>query len=177
MSSAVPPRVTPTSGTTPGPGAAAASRTPRPSLAWWLAAGVIGAASVAWSAEVGLWYLPMAEGVLLGAASRLWRPGPATTAGVLLLIGPAGWGIPLAWMALRGAAVAATARTVAALAGLPGLAGVTIAVTLLVPLLEAAAGLWIGRALTPRGRPAAAVPERSGLSRTSGRTRQRGDGR
>jgi hypothetical protein len=41
------------------------------------------------------------------------------------------------------------ARTIAALAGLPASAAVAIAVTLVVAVLQAVAGLWLGRALAP----------------------------
>ena len=41
------------------------------------------------------------------------------------------------------------ARSIAALAGLPASAAVAIAVTLVVAALQAAAGLWLGRALAP----------------------------
>jgi hypothetical protein len=40
-------------------------------------------------------------------------------------------------------------RSIAALAGLPASAAVAIAVTLLVAVVQAAAGLWLGRALAP----------------------------
>jgi len=41
------------------------------------------------------------------------------------------------------------ARTIAALAGLPASAAAAIGVTLLVAAIQAAAGVWLGRALAP----------------------------
>ena len=64
----------------------------------------------------------------------------------------AGWAVPLAWLAGQGRPVGATARVVAALAGLPPHAAVAIAVTLLVAVLQALAGLWLGWSLGPSPR-------------------------
>jgi hypothetical protein len=61
-----------------------------------------------------------------------------------------GWTIPLVWQSLRGEPVGATARVVAALAGLPPHAAIAIAAMLLVALIEAVTGLWLGRAFAPR---------------------------
>ena len=62
----------------------------------------------------------------------------------------AGWGAALAWLTLRdGLPERSVARTIAALGGLPAHAAAGIAVTLLVAAIQAAAGLWLGRALAP----------------------------
>ncbi len=56
----------------------------------------------------------------------------------------------MAWLALRdGLPETSVARTIAALGGLPAHAATGIAVTLLVAAVQAAAGLWLGRALAP----------------------------
>ena len=56
----------------------------------------------------------------------------------------------LAWLTLRdGLPEVAVGRSIAALAGLPASAAIAIAVTLLVAAVQAAAGLWLGRALAP----------------------------
>jgi hypothetical protein len=134
---------------------------------WWLAWIVLAAALVALGSVVGLWYLPFAAGVLLGAATRLGRLGLAVSLAGLLLLGPVAWGVVLGAESLSGAAVGATARAAAAIAGLPALAAATIASTLLIALVQAAAGLWLGRALTPRsawrGRRAGKEPEVPGM--------------
>jgi hypothetical protein len=69
---------------------------------------------------------------------------------MVLLVGPLAWAAVLWRDAGRGAAVGATARTVAALAGLPPSAVVTVVATLLVALLQATVGGWLGRASTSR---------------------------
>jgi hypothetical protein len=62
-----------------------------------------------------------------------------------------GWGGPLYWPAVvQGQSAGATARVIAALAGLPPYAFAGVLVTLLVAVLQAIVGLWLGRALAPR---------------------------
>jgi hypothetical protein len=116
-------------------------------LAWLAAAAVIAAATIP-----GWWFVPFIAGLTAGIASgpgrwRLRAAVPATAAMAAL-----GWAIPLGWSAGRGAAVRATARVVAALAGLPAHATTTIVLTLLVAVIQALAGLWLGRALFPAPR-------------------------
>ena len=69
---------------------------------------------------------------------------PATVA-----MAAAGWGVALWWLVLRGMPDGAVAREVAALAGLPPYAAVTVGVVVLVAVIQAVAGLWLGRALAP----------------------------
>ena len=85
-----------------------------------------------------------------GIASHLgqWRLRTALLATVV--VAALGWAVPLGWQAWHTGAVRATARVVAALAGLPAHSSVGIAATLLVAVLQALAGLWLGRALFPR---------------------------
>jgi hypothetical protein len=120
----------------------------------WLLACVAATALIAAGALVGWWFLPFLTGLAGGMASRSggWRLRVALPA--VVLVAAAGWGAALGWLALRGLPEAAVARVIAALAGLPAYAAVAIAVTLLVAAIQAAAGLWLGRALGPR-RPAA----------------------
>jgi hypothetical protein len=122
----------------------------RTRYARWLAAVAAGAVVVAIAAELGLWFVPFILGVLTGVATRRadWRlrrvlPG-------MIVMAAAGWGIPLLWQAVRGQPAGATARVIAALAGLPPHAAVGVVVTLLVAVLQAVVGLWLGRAITPR---------------------------
>jgi hypothetical protein len=120
-----------------------------PVLAWaaaWLAA----AAVIAVGALAGWWFLPFAAGLAAGLAARpgRWRLRvslPATAA-----LAAAGWGAALWWQVLHGLPDGAIARAIAALAGLPARAAVAVAVTLLVAVIQAVAGLWLGRALAPR---------------------------
>jgi hypothetical protein len=123
---------------------------------WWLVAAVAGTALIAGGALIGLWFTPFAVGLLAGLANRIggWRARVMMVAVSAMAI--AGWGVPLWWPTLHGQPVGATARVIAALGHLPAYAFVGVAVTLLVAVLQALAGLWLGRALTPR--PAIDVP-------------------
>lgn len=131
----------------------ASFRRPRlsaPRAGWWLLVVAAATACVTAGAVAGLWFLPFVVGLAAGVLScyaglRMSLAGAAVAA-------IAGWAIPLWWLALHDAPVGATARTVAALAGLPPYAGVAVAVALLAAALQALAGLWLARALTPRPR-------------------------
>ena len=120
-----------------------AARLPLPAPA--LAA--LGAVAVGLGAWAGLWYLPFAAGLAAGVLTAWHRPGRLRAAALPVLLGPVPWAALLAVRALVGDTVAGTARTTAGLAGLPASATVTIALTLLVALLQATAGSWLGRSL------------------------------
>jgi hypothetical protein len=124
-----------------------------PTSAWLLAA-MAGAAVIAGGAVIGLWFTPFVVGLLAGLANRIggWRARVMMPAVAAMAV--VGWGIPLWWPALHGEPAGATARVIAALAGLPADAFVAVAVTLLVAVFQALAGLWLGRALTPHPHPA-----------------------
>jgi hypothetical protein len=117
---------------------------------WWLLVVAAATACVTAGAVAGLWFVPFVAGLAAGALSR--RIGLRMSLAGVGVAAVAGWAIPLWWLALRGAPAGATARTVAALAGLPPYTGVAIAATLLAAALQALAGLWLARALTPRPR-------------------------
>jgi hypothetical protein len=119
-------------------------------LAAWLLGFAAGAAVIAAGAVFGLWYLPFAVGAAAGLADRVGNWGARVTVPAVAAMAAIGWGIPLWWPTLRGEPAGATARVVAALAGLPPHAAVAIALTLLIAVIQAVAGLWLGRALTPR---------------------------
>ncbi|MFC7896927.1 hypothetical protein [Streptomyces sp. NPDC057381] len=106
-----------------------------------------GAVAVCLGAGLNLWYLPFAAGLAAGACGARRRPGPVRAAALALLLGPVPWGVLLAVRAVRGDTVAGNAHTAAALAGLPASAVVVIVLTLLVALVQVAAGSWLGRAL------------------------------
>jgi hypothetical protein len=126
----------------------------RPRLTWrraaaWVAVFVAAAAVIAAGAEAGAWFLPFVAGVCAGLFSRFLRLRACLlTAGAASLLG---WVFPLWWQALSGAPVGGVALTVAALAGLPPHAPVAVGATLLVAAAQALCGLWLVRALTPRG--------------------------
>jgi hypothetical protein len=119
----------------------------------WLLACLAAAAFIAVGALMGSWALPFLAGLAGGLASRYgrWRLRVALPA--VVLVAAAGWGAALWWLALRGLPEGAVARVIAALAGLPPQAADAVAVTLLVAAIQAALGLWLGRAFAPR-RPA-----------------------
>jgi hypothetical protein len=137
---------------TPWPAAHHPSFAPRrrgPAGAWLLAC-LAAAVIVAVGALAGGWFLPFLAGLAAGLAVRLGRLRLRAALAAAVAVAAAGWGAALAWLALRdGLPEVAVARSIAALAGLPASAAVAIAVTLLVAVVQAAAGLWLGRALAP----------------------------
>ncbi len=124
--------------------------THRGSVSAWALGFASGTALIAAGAAAGVWFIPFVIGLLAGIACRLggWRLRVTLTAVTLMAM--IGWSIPLWWAALHGQPVGATARVIAALAGLPAQAAVGIAATLLVAVLQALVGAWLGRTLAPR---------------------------
>jgi hypothetical protein len=116
----------------------------------WLLAWLAGAVIVAAGALAGWWFLPFLAGLATGVAARFGRLRLRATLPAAIAVAVAGWGAALAWLEIRDRLPEVpVARTIAALAGLPASAAAAIAVTLLVAALQAAAGLWAGRALAP----------------------------
>jgi hypothetical protein len=116
----------------------------------WLLACLAGVVVVAAGALAGWWFLPFLAGLAAGLAVRFGRLRLRAALAAAVAVAAAGWGAALAWLALRdGLPEVAVARSIAALAGLPGSAAAAIAVTLLVAVVQAAVGLWLGRALAP----------------------------
>jgi len=116
----------------------------------WLAVLVAGAVVIAVAAEFGLWFVPFIAGVVAGVAARREGWGLRRVLPGIIVMAAAGWGIPLLWQMVHGQPAGATARVIAALAGLPPHAAVGVAVTLLLAILQAVVGVWLGRAITPR---------------------------
>jgi hypothetical protein len=116
----------------------------------WLLVGLAGAVIVAAGALAGWWFVPFLAGLAAGLAIRFGRLRLRAALAGAVAVAAAGWGAALAWLALRdGLPEVAVARSIAALAGLPASAAAAIAATLLVAVIQAAAGLWLGRALAP----------------------------
>jgi hypothetical protein len=115
----------------------------------WLLGGLAAVAIVAVSALLGWWFVPFLAGVAVGLASRRARAGLRVALLAGAAVASAGWGAALWWSVLHGLPVGATARVIAALAGLPPFAAVAVAVTLCVAVIQAAAGVWLARALIP----------------------------
>lgn len=104
-------------------------------LAVW--AGVLAGVIVVVVTEAeGLWWMALVCGLLIGLLVRGWR---AAVGG--LLIGGLGWGIPLLWQA-RTEPVGLVAGVLGGLLGVGPAAA--LAVTLLVGVLLALAGAWVG---------------------------------
>jgi len=123
---------------------------PRGPASGWAAGCLGGVVVIAGGSAFGWWFVPFIVGVAAGIAARYGRWPLRVALLAVTAMAVTGWGIPLWWSAWRGAAVGATARVAAALAGLPPHAAVAMAVSLLVAVIQALAGLWLGRALTPR---------------------------
>ena len=116
----------------------------------WILALLTGTVAVAAGALAGLWFVPFVAGLAAGLAARPggWRLRVTLPASAAMAA--AGWGGVLCWQAAGGEPAGATARVVAALAGLPAYAAAGVAATLLVAVLQALVGAWLGRALAPR---------------------------
>ena len=120
-----------------------------PAAAWLLAC-LAGAALVAAGALAGWWFLPFLAGLAAGLAVRFGRLRLRAALAAAVAVAAVGWGAALAWLALRDRLPeVAVGRSIAALVGLPASAAAAIAVTLLVAVVQAAVGLWLGRALAP----------------------------
>jgi hypothetical protein len=133
----------------PGPHYPAWARGHRGPLVLWLLACLAAAAVVAVAALFGLWFVPFLAGVAAGVAARYGRWRLRVSLPATVAIAAVGWGAALGWLVLRGLPEGAVAREIAALAGLPASSAVAIAATLLVAVIQALAGLWLGRALAP----------------------------
>jgi hypothetical protein len=121
------------------------------STGWWLAVALAGTLIIAVTAELGWWFVPFLAGLAVGLIAPRWDWRLRHTVPAVLVMTLVGWGVPLYWPAVvQGQPVGATARVIAALAGLPAYAFTGVLVTLLVAVLQAVVGLWLGRALTPR---------------------------
>jgi hypothetical protein len=125
-------------------------------LVAWLAV-VVGVALVVVTQPAGLWWMPLVAGFALGVLLR----GRRAWLGALLT-GALGWGLPLLWQA-RTEPVGAVAGVLGRLLGIP--AAVALAVTVLVGVVLALAGVWVGVAARRLvSRKGVAVPPPSSTS-------------
>lgn len=142
-----------------GPGLARPPRPFRPSFVrpehpgrtgGWILAGVGGAVVIGVGSALGLWFMPFVVGLATGLVMRWggWRL--RVSAPAVVMMAAAGWGLALWVLALRGLPVGATARTIVVTAGLPAFAVLAFGAALAVSVALGLAGLWLGRALTPR---------------------------
>lgn len=121
----------------------------RGSLWLWLLAWLAAVVVLAVAAPLGLWFMPFLAGLAAGITARAGRWRLRVSLPAVILLGVVGWGAALCWLVLHRLPEGAVAREVAALAGLPPHAAVAIVVTLLVAVIQAVTGLWLGRALAP----------------------------
>ena len=118
--------------------------------AWtWLLGLLAGVLLIVAGAVAGWWFLPFAAGVLAGLANRVGRWQTRVALPAVAIVAAVGWAAPLAWSVLTGQPDIAVARVIAALLGLPANPAVGIALTLIVAVVQAVVGYWLGRALTP----------------------------
>ena len=115
----------------------------------WLLGLLAGAVVIAAATWVGWWFVPFAAGLGAGLANRVAGWPARTAVPAVAAMGAVGWAVPLWLGALRGEPYGAVARVIAALAGLPGYAAVGLGLTVLVAVVQAVTGYWLGRALTP----------------------------
>ena len=153
----------------PGPGGTDPPREFRPSFVppqhrgsalGWLLAAIVGILLIAGGAMVGLWFMPFLTGLAAGVAMRWGEWRLRVTIPAVLIMAAGGWALALWAAAMRGMPIGPTARTIAQVAGLPAAATpivglpaaatLIVGITLAVSVVQAMAGLWLGRALTPR---------------------------
>jgi hypothetical protein len=111
---------------------------------WWLLpAATIAGIAVIWAGNLfGLWWLATALGVALGLS--LPRAGAAIAAAAIA--GVLGWGLPLLQQSLS-VPIGRTASVVAGIMGFgAGNGAIVVAVTLLLAVLLAVTGAWVGSA-------------------------------
>jgi hypothetical protein len=125
----------------------------RPDHRWpastWLLGLLAGVLMIVAGVLAGWWFMPFAAGVLAGLANRIGRWPSRVALPAVAIVAALGWAVPLAWSVLQGQPYSGTARVIAALLGLPANPAVGIALTLIVAVLQAVVGYWLGRALTP----------------------------
>jgi hypothetical protein len=116
----------------------------------WLLGLLAGTLLVAAGAAAGWWFIPFAAGLLAGGANWIGAWPQRVAVPAVAAMAGAGWAVPLWWAVLHGQPDGAVARETAALAGLPGYAAAGMLLTVLIAAVQAIAGYWLGRALTPR---------------------------
>jgi len=116
----------------------------------WLLSLLASIAVIAGATAVGLVFVPLLAGLAAGVANRTgaWPPrvalpAVAATAGL-------GWILPFALGGAHGNAGGQLARSVGALTGLPAGAAVVAALTMLIAVVQALAGYYLARVITPR---------------------------
>lgn len=104
----------------------------------------LGTVAIWAGATRGVWFMPFIIGALIGLSAPKAAVSAKMALAAACLAGLTGWVLPLLWLLLHGEPVGATARVVAALAGLPPYAAVVVVATVLIAVLQAAVGTWLG---------------------------------
>jgi hypothetical protein len=146
----------------------------RGSRSAWVLAFTAGAAAVSGGAVVGLFFAPFLVGLATGLVMRWggWRLRVTLPAAVVMAV--LGWGIPLAWPAGHAEPHGAPARIavgVAGALGLPAHGARGIVAVMLTGVLQALAGLWLGRTLAARWARGTAVQVRDARTDRDDETR------
>ena len=116
----------------------------------WLLGLLAGTLLIMDGASSGWWFMPFVAGVLAGGANWIGNWPARVAVPAVSVMAAAGWAVPLWWVMLHGQPEGAVAREAAAIAGLPGYAVTGILMTVFAAVVQAVAGYWLGRALTPR---------------------------
>jgi hypothetical protein len=116
----------------------------------WLLGLLAGALIIVVGTGLGLWLMPFAVGLLAGVANWVGRWPLRIAVPAVTAMAAGGWIVPLGWSVFRGAAYGPVAREIAAIIGLPGYAAVGMIAVVLVAVIEALVGYWLGRALALR---------------------------
>lgn len=114
----------------------------------WPAGVVLGILVVWFGSDLGLWFAPVVVGLLAGIGTGLRRSRWPAAYGLVVLAAVLGWLLPLGLRAVAGQPVMGAANTTADLAGFAGAGGIVVVATVLVALLQAVVGTWLGRAVT-----------------------------
>jgi hypothetical protein len=108
---------------------------------WRVPALVLGVAVCGGGAVLGLWWLTVAVGFVLGMLF-----GGRLAIRLAIFSGAIGWGLALAWQQLH-ASIWPVANTVAGILGVGSNGGIVLAATVLLAALLGVAGAWIGVAV------------------------------
>jgi len=137
----------------PGPPAPFKPRFVRPErglpLSGWLLLLAAGVVLIVAGASLGWWFMPFVVGLVLGLMNWIggWPLRVAVPA--VLLVALCGWAVPLAWSLLHGQPERTVAREIAAFGGFSGHSAFGFGVTILIAMVQAVVGYWLGRALMP----------------------------
>ena len=115
----------------------------------WLAGLLTGAVVIAAATIAGWWFVPFVAGLGAGLANRAGNWPVRVAVPAVAAMAAVGWGVPL-WHSGRHVGRYAELARIAALTGLPRSVAAGLLLTVLVAVVQAVTGYWLGRAVTPR---------------------------